>query len=471
MTNHNPYSDILQIQKKYFHDVVKKRSLYQRKLVLKNLKKWIKENQELILTELAKDFGKSREELMISEIKPIVSEIKDALRNLRFWAQDVHKPTPLVLLGSKAKVVKEPKGVTLIIAPWNFPFMLAIGPLVSAIAAGCTAVVKPSENTPHCEKLIEKLIQEVFKPEEVVCVKGGVTETTNLLDLKWDHIFFTGSPVVGKIVMTAAAKHLTSVTLELGGQNPVIIDQKASLKDASQKLIWGKFFNCGQSCISPNYVFVHESIHESFKNELKKEYKKIFESAEASINASSFARIVNDQHFLRVQNLLDKSLEEGMTIVAGGITDRATKFVSPTILEGLTTDNTIFKEEIFGPIMPLISYKNVDEAIRIINENEKPLALYVFTKSKSFANDIISKTSAGTTVVNDTTIQFTHPNLPFGGVNNSGIGKAHGEYGYKEFTNERAVLYQRRGFTSPKLIYPPYNGFKRWVIKVVTWWI
>jgi aldehyde dehydrogenase (NAD+) len=450
--------------------VVRTRSLYERKQTLKKLRSWIKTNQEYIISELAKDFGKSREELMISEIKPIVSEIKDALRNIRFWSQDESKKTPLALFGSSSKVIKEPKGVVLIIAPWNFPFMLAVGPLVSAITAGCVAVVKPSENTPYCESLLHKMISEVFTPNEVACVKGGVKETTDLLALKWDHIFFTGSPMVGKIVMTAAAKHLTSVTLELGGQNPVIIDRNANFKDAAQKLIWGKFFNCGQSCISPNYIMIPNDKHIEFVKVLKAEYAKVFKNGVAAEKETSFARIVNEHHFERVKSLIDKSVEEGMLVVEGGNTNKDVKFIAPTILDGLRRDSSIFNEEIFGPVMPLMLYSNIEEVLNIINENEKPLALYVFTKSKKFANNIIQNTSAGTTVINDTTIQFSHPNLPFGGVNHSGIGKAHGEYGYKEFTNERAVLKQRIGITSPKMIYPPYNGFKKKIINLITWW-
>ncbi len=466
----NPYQETLEHQRKYFLETGKNRSLYERKQTLKKLRNWVKNNQELILTELAKDFNKSREELLISEIKPIVSEIKDALSNIRFWAQDIHKKTPLALFGSKAKVIKEPKGNVLIIAPWNFPFMLAIGPLISALTAGCTAVIKPSENTPSCEALIVKMIQEVFRPEEVTCVTGGVSETTALLQLKWDHIFFTGSPLVGKIVMKAAAEHLTSVTLELGGQNPVIIDRNANFKDAAQKLIWGKFFNCGQSCISPNYVMIPNDKHIEFVKVLKREYAKVFKNGIEAEKENSFARIVNQQHFERVKNLIDKSVEEGMLILEGGNSNAETRFIAPTILDGVRTDSTIFNEEIFGPVMPLMLYKDTKQVLEIINSGEKPLALYVFTKSKKFANNIIKNTSAGTSVINDTTIQFSHPNLPFGGVNNSGIGKAHGEYGYKEFTNERAVLTQRRGITSPKMIYPPYNGFKRWLIKMITWY-
>ncbi len=469
MTTINPYQSLLDEQRQHFQRVVRKATLWERKKKLKAIRKWIKDNQEYVITELQKDFKKTREEVMISEIKPVIGEIRDAIHNVRFWARDEHKKTPLALLGTRARVMKEPKGVALIIAPWNFPFNLAIGPVVSAIAAGCCAVVKPSEHTPHAEKVIQKLIQDVFDPKEVSCVSGGVPETTDLLSLKWDHIFFTGSPMVGSIVMKAAAKHLTSVTLELGGLNPVVIDQKTNLKDAAKKLLWGKYLNCGQSCVSPNFVLVHQSSLGKLKEELNKAYEKKFESAPNPTN--DFARVVNANHFERVKHLIDTSLEEGAKIVKGGTFDASDNYIAPTILEGVTTDSAIFKEEIFGPVLPLITYQTVEDAIEIINHNEKPLALYIFSGSKKFVRNIIDQTSAGTSVINDTTLQFIHPNLPFGGVNHSGIGKAHGEYGYKEFTNERSILKQKRGLTTALLIYPPFNGFKRFVVKLVTWWL
>lgn len=465
----NTYQNIYDQQKAHFQNAVKGASIWERKQKLKSIKKWIKENQDFVIAELQKDFKKTREEIMISEIKPVIGEIRDAIHNVRYWSRDIHKSAPLALLGTKARVIKEPKGVTLIIAPWNFPFNLAIGPLVSAIAAGCTAVVKPSEHTPFAEGVIKKLITDLFDPKEIACVTGGVPETTSLLDLKWDHIFFTGSPMVGSIVMKAASKHLTSVTLELGGLNPVIIDKKANLKDAAKKLMWGKYLNCGQSCVSPNYVLVHQSIVGPLKEALIKAYEKKFGTSEYPTD--DFARVVNGNHFHRVKSLIDSSISEGAKVIKGAKFKEEDNYVAPTILEGITTQSAIFKEEIFGPVLPLMTYDSIAEAIQIINQNEKPLALYIFTKSNKFARNIIEQTSAGTSVINDTTLQFIHPSLPFGGVNHSGLGKAHGEYGYKEFTNERAILKQMRGFTTAQLIYPPFNGFKRFVVKLVTWWL
>lgn len=465
----NPYQALFDHQKTHFKDVVSKATIWERKQKLKSIKKWIKANQAFIISELQKDFKKTREEVMISEIKPVIGEIRDALQNVRYWSRDERKKTPLALIGTRAHVIKEPKGTALIIAPWNFPFNLAIGPLISAVAAGCTAVVKPSEHTPHAEKVISQLIAEVFSPKEVACVSGGVPETTHLLDLKWDHIFFTGSPVVGSIVMKAASKHLTSVTLELGGLNPVIIDQRANHRDAAKKLIWGKYLNCGQSCVSPNYVLVHQSNIGKLKSELISAYEKRF--GKETQPTEDFARLVNTHHYDRVKNLIDRSLKEGAKVVKGASYNAEENYISPTILEGITPKSAIFQEEIFGPVLPLVTYNTIEEAVQIINENEKPLALYLFTYSNKFTKRIIRETSAGTTVVNDTTLQFIYPHLPFGGVNHSGIGKAHGVYGYNEFTNLRSVVKQKRGFTTAQLVYPPLNGFKKFVVKLVTWWL
>lgn len=456
-------------QRNHFYTSVSKKSLWERKLTLKKMKTWIKNHQQEIIQELQKDFKKSPEDIMISEIKPIVDEIKHASRFLRFWAEAEKKATPFALFGTKAKVIKEPKGNCLIIAPWNFPFQLAIGPLVSAIAAGNCVVVKPSEMTPNCEKLIAKFISEVFDPKEVACITGGVEETTALLKLKWNHIFFTGSPQIGKVVMKAAAEHLTSVTLELGGKNPVIVDSTAHLKDAAQKLIWGKYFNCGQSCVSPNYVFVDEKIHDSFVSFLLIEHKKRFGNDGSTDD--SFNRIVNSHHFNRINELLEDAQNKGALKVAGSSNNASDNFIAPTILTRVNKKSRIFKEEIFGPLLPIVSYKTLNEVIQFINADEKPLALYIFSKSSKNKNFITASTSSGAVVYNDTTLQFIHPNLPFGGVNNSGIGKAHGKYGFDEFTNCKPIVKQRIGFTSAKLIYPPYTPFKRFIIKAITWWV
>jgi aldehyde dehydrogenase (NAD+) len=465
----NPFQPILQSQQNHFNTTIRHQTLWQRKQTLKKLLTWVKKNQERIIQEIGKDFGKCREDVMLSEIKPVVDEIKHAVHYLRFWAENEKKSTPLAFLGTKARVKKEPKGVCLIIAPWNFPFQLAISPLVSALAAGNCVVMKPSEMTPSCEQLIKRMIEEVFELNHVACITGGVQETTALLQLKWDHIFFTGSPQVGKIIMRAAAEHLTSVTLELGGKNPVIIDKTAHLKDAAIKLIWGKYFNNGQSCVSPNYIFVEKSVHDKFCQYVVLEHRKRFGTD--GLADPTYGRIVNAHHFARVTDLLNDAKQKGAKVIAGGNVREQDNFLAPTVMCSISPDANVMKEEIFGPIMPILAYTDLDKVLVSIVADEKPLAMYVFSKSRKTRQQIEQATSSGALVFNDTTIQFSHPNLPFGGVNNSGIGKAHGKYGFDEFTNSKAIIQQRIGMTSAKLIYPPYTGIKRFIIKAVTWWV
>lgn len=460
--------ELFQKQKRFFRKEMRSQGIADRRRKLKAMRTWIRQHEEEIVKAVHSDFKKPAEEIRLSEIKPVLLEIDDALVNLRNWAESASVNTPMFLMGTRSKVVYEPKGVTLIIAPWNYPFNLCIGPLVSAIAAGNTVVLKPSEMTPGSEQLIQRMIDELFQEDEVAVVTGGADVGAALLELPWNHIFFTGSPTVGKIVMRAAAEHLSSVTLELGGQNPAIVDETASLKDTAEKLIWGKYFNCGQTCISPNYVLVHATQYESFKQALKMAYEKLYGKEEIQQNPD-YPRIVNQKHFQRIKNLLDDSVANGATVFLGGETHAETNFISPTILENITTETAAFKAEIFGPIMLLMKYEDIEQCIDIINNQPPALALYIFSKSDKKANHIIQHTQAGTTVVNDTTLQFSHPNLPFGGHNNSGIGKAHGHYGFLEFSNQRAVMKQRRGMTGAKLIYPPYTPAKKKAVQLITW--
>lgn len=463
----NPYQSLFEKQKNFFLSKHKTASVYQRKLKLKKLKKWIKENEQAICDAIYADFKKVKIDVLLSEIKPVIQEINDAIKNLYAWSDNQPVTTPLYLFGAKGKVKKEPKGACLIIAPWNFPFNLTIGPLVSAIAAGNTIVIKPSEVSQNTEKLIVKLIQELFEEQEIAVVTGGVEETQQLLKLKWNHIFFTGSPQVGKIVMKAASDTLASVTLELGGKNPVIVDETASIKDAAKKLAWGKFFNCGQSCVSPNYIFVHEKVIKQFETDVVYYTEKYFGK---NPKLSDFPRIINGKHHERLTNDLKASIEEGGFLHTGNQSDPSDNYLSPTILT-VGRGNSILNNEIFGPIMPLIEYSDVEEVIQYINNEENPLALYVFSKNNKNINHIINSTTAGTTAINETTVQFIHPHLPFGGTNFSGIGKAHGKYGFDAFSNDRAILRQRRGLTSTQIAYPPFTPLKQKIIRFVTWWL
>ena len=459
----NKYQSLFDSQEKHFLKELKNSSINERIKKLKSLKNWIKNNEKLICEEVYKDFEKGEEEVLLSEIKPIIDEINHNISQLSMWAKPKRVETPLAFIGSKSEIRYEPKGVTLIIAPWNYPFNLCIGPLVSAIGAGCSAIMKPSENTPNTSNLIERMTTELFEKKEVAVIQGGAEVTTEILKLPFNHIFFTGSPKVGKIVMKAASENLTSVTLELGGRNPTIIDETANIKDAAQKIIWGKFLNSGQTCIAPNYIYVHESQAQNLKDNLIEQLDKQYPKTD-----KTKTKIVNSDHFGRLTDLLAKTITDGGKVLYGGEKDEKLNFLSPTLVDDITIDSPIFQEEIFGPLLPILTYSNLEEIIETVNKTEKPLALYVFSKSRKNQNYILNNTSSGTTAINETTIQFAQSHLPFGGVNNSGIGKAHGEFGFHEFSNLKSVFKQRVGLTSLKLIYPPYTNFKKKLIRFIS---
>ncbi len=459
----NQFQHLFNSQQAYFLKELSDSPIKKRLKKLKSLHNWIKKNEKLICEEIYKDFEKGEEEVLLTEIKPMIDEIKQHYAHLENWAETKSVSTPLAFLGSSSKVIYEPKGVSLIIAPWNYPFNLCIGPLVSAIGAGCSVIIKPSEHTPNTSNLIERMVSELFDKKEITVIQGDVEITTEILKLPFNHIFFTGSPKVGKIVMEAAAKNLTSVTLELGGRNPTIVDETANLKDAAQKIVWGKFLNSGQTCIAPNYIYVHESKAEKLQ-------EKLIEQIEIQYPKSdkTKTKIVNSIHFGRLTDLLDKTISSGGKLIHGGERDENFNFLSPTLISDISIENPIFQEEIFGPILPILTYKKLEEVIENINKTEKPLALYIFSKSRKNKQLILNNTSSGTTAINETTIQFAQPHLPFGGVNHSGIGKAHGKYGFQEFSNQRSILKQRVGFTTLKTIFPPYTNFKKKLIRFIS---
>ena len=414
--------------------------------------------KDKIREALAKDLGKPTIESDLTEIYQVIGEIKHAKANLRLWMKRQKVETPLAMLGASSWVHHEPKGVCLIISPWNFPFNLTFGPLVSAIAAGNTVIIKPSEMTPNCSALMAKMVGELFMEEEVALVEGAIKESQELLKLPFNHIFFTGSPTVGKIIMKAAAEHLTSVTLELGGKSPTVIDSNVNIKQAAKRIMWGKFMNAGQICVAPDYVLIHESLKERFIEACKLQLKEFF-SLEMS-DSKSFGRIVNKKHFERLLALLNDAKDNNAKIEIGGEHNTNDKYIDPTILSDVAEESSILKEEIFGPLLPIISFKNLDEAITYINKGEKPLALYIYSRSKSTVKKVIQNTRAGSTCINQNLIQYSNHYLPFGGSNNSGIGKSHGYYGFKAFSNERAVMKQHvKGIN--EWLFPPYNNLKQ----------
>jgi aldehyde dehydrogenase (NAD+) len=449
----------------------RKSSFEERILRLQRLRDWIKNHQEEIRKALWQDFNKPAPEVDLNEIFPVTSEINHAIKNLKSWMAPKKVSTPLPMIGTSAWIHYEPKGRCLIISPWNFPFNLTIGPLVSAIAAGCTAIIKPSEYSPHTSELIASMVKDIFEENEIAVCLGEVQVSTELLNLPFDHIFFTGSPAVGKIVMKAASQHLSSVTLELGGKSPVIIDSSADLKDAAQKIIWGKFVNCGQTCIAPDYILVPEEFKEEFLMQAKTQLQIYYDSAFQGIEKSpDYARIINLKHFERLKTLLDDALEKGGRIAFGGKSDSSSKYFEPTLLTGLSPDMLILQEEIFGPILPILSYKNLQEAIDLINSQPKPLALYYFGANSKNSKKVLEETSSGNMVINDCVLHFLHNELPFGGVNNSGIGKAHGYYGFLAFSNEKGVLKQRVGYNNVSLLRPPYGLKAKQIISSLIKW-
>jgi aldehyde dehydrogenase (NAD+) len=376
--------------------------------------------------------------------------------------------TPLMLLGTQGYIQLEPKGMCLIIAPWNYPFNLAINPMVHAIAAGNAVILKPSELSEHTSAFIKKMVTALFDPSEVAVFEGDAAVSTYLLAQKFDHIFFTGSPMIGKKVMEAASKHLCSVTLELGGKSPAIVDESADIVASANKIAWGKFLNNGQTCIAPDYLYVHEKVNFKVLQALENAIATFYGSGKDIATSKDYARIVNKRHFARIKQLVDDALSQGAKILTGGDFDESTCFISPTILLNCTHDMQIMQEEIFGPILPVLTFKNESEITRYLSNEEKPLALYIFSQNQVFTDYIVQNTSSGSCLVNDCLIQFGHDELPFGGVNNSGIGKSGGKFGYMEFSHSKSVLVQRTNLL--RFFYPPYTIKTKWLIEQVLKW-
>ena len=442
---------------------------YKERIVkLEKLKKALEYSYKQRIREaLYLDFKKPYLETDFTEIYPVIDEINFIKRNLRPWSKKQSVETPITLLGSSSWIKYEPKGVCLILSPWNFPINLTFGPLVSAIAAGNTVILKPSEMTPNASKVMSEIVKEVFSKDEVLLIEGDAETAQELLRLPFNHIFFTGSPAIGKLVMKAASEHLASVTLELGGKSPVIIDDSVNLERTVKKIIFGKFLNAGQTCIASDYVLIKDTIKDEFVSLFSK-YLKVFYS-ENPETSSSLCRIVNQKHFERLKAHLKDAISKNAVIVVGGSYNEEDCFLEPTLISDLPENASLLQEEIFGPILPLVTYKTMEEAVTYINAKEKPLALYIFSKNKKRIDFILSNTRAGSTAINHNLVQFLNPNLPFGGSNNSGIGKSHGFFGFQEFSNQRSVLRQHT-FGAIDLLYPPYNKLKQKIVDLTIKW-
>ena len=446
------------------HPSLAKSTHNDRKQKLKSLLNNFMDMEQEAIDALSLDMKKSPTESIISEVLGIKTEADFAIKNLKKWMRSKRVPSPSTILFTSGWVRPEPKGSILILSPWNYPILLCLNPLIAAIAAGNTAIIKPSEFTPASGAFLKKLVEKTFKNNEVAVVLGNQDAAIELLSHPFNHVMFTGSPSTGKLVMSAAAKHLSGVTLELGGKSPVIVDESANISEAAWKLAFYKFANAGQTCTAPDYILCHEDKKDALVAGLK-HFGAFFDEKNKDVNVD-YCQIVNTTHFDRIKGYLDNAKDLGATVVVGGETDRDQKFIAPTVLCDVPTDSAVMKEEIFGPLMPIVTYKHLDEAIVFINKREKPLALYLFSYNKKNQKRVLEETSSGALVFNDCVIHHTNPNLPFGGINNSGLGSYHGKYGFDAFSHEKAIL-KSSAWSPFKLMLPPYTKRKHFLVNMI----
>jgi aldehyde dehydrogenase (NAD+) len=411
------------------------------------------------------DFRKAEVEVILSEIAVVKSHALHTRRELRRWMRPHRVPTPLTLFGTTSYIQYEAKGACLIISPWNYPFNLTFSPLIYAIAAGNTAIIKPSELTPHTSTFMARAVQKLFPAEEVALLEGDASLATALLELPFDHIFFTGSPQIGKIIMAAAAKNLASVTLELGGKSPAIIDSSAAIAKQAYHMAWGKCLNNGQTCIAPDYALVHQSKLDEFVQAYQAGLQRLYSDTANLMHNPDYCRIVSPRHYQRLRRLYEDALSKGATELLGGTWNEAELFVPPTLLGNISAEMQIMEEEIFGPILPVLPFASAEEVVQIIRQRPKPLSLYISARNRRFIRYIMENTSAGGTVINDFMLGYGNPNLPFGGVNNSGIGKYMGFHGFVAFSNEKAVV--KRNFGTLSILFPPYTPRVRALMQFV----
>ena len=420
-----------------------------RRQMLRKLSDAMHQYEKPLAEALWTDLHKSYEEAYLTELSIVYGEIRNHLRHLRHWAKPERKSSPLAIMPASSRIIKEPLGNTLIIAPWNYPVQLLLNPLVGAISAGCTAMLKPSPYVPNVSRVLTEMIRATFPEEYIAIVEGNRQVNQMLLAERWDLIFFTGSPSLGKMVMEAAAKHLTPVVLELGGKSPCIIDKSADLEVAAKRVAWGKSLNAGQTCIAPDYLMIHEEVKDQFLKLLVKEWKHLL--TKDPQKAKHFVRIVSDKALERLIGYLDNG-----TIYHGGKYDKATRYLSPTILTDVQENAPVMQEEIFGPIFPVLTFKDLDEVISFVNKREKPLALYYFGKDDQ---KILRHTSSGGACVNDVIMHIVNHKVPFGGVGNSGMGSYHGKDSFLAFSHRRSVISTPTWVDMP-FRYMPYKLFK-----------
>ncbi|GET34346.1 aldehyde dehydrogenase [Prolixibacter bellariivorans] len=423
---------------------------------LRQLRQAIDQYREKIEQALWVDLHKSPEEAFLTEISIVTGEIDNHIKHLKKWAKPKRVSTPIQLLPSSSKIIYEPLGVALIVAPWNYPFQLLINSLVGAISAGCCSILKPSPDAPTIARVMEEMIHEHFAPEYVSVVQGGRETNTRLFAQRFDIIFFTGSPKVGKVVMEAAAKHLTPVVLELGGKSPCIVDADANLDIAAKRIAWGKLINAGQTCIAPDYLLAHQSVKDELLDKVAENIRSMYGP---DIQQSRFyPRIVSERAMERLTGLLEQG-----TIHTGGEVDTSEKYIAPTIIDDVSPDFRIMQDEIFGPILPVMTFEHIDEAIEYVNKNEKPLAFYYFGKNKQ-AKEVLSQTTSGGGCINDTLMHIANHHMPFGGVGNSGTGNYHGRESFLAFSNQRSIVSSPTWIDLP-FKYVPFKYF--WVLKKI----
>lgn len=419
---------------------------------LKKLRDVLKSEEEKVFEALKKDLMKSSFESYVTEVAMVYDEINMHIKNIKKWSKKRRVKTPLVQFPAKSFIQLEPYGVVLIIGPFNYPFMLTMDPLIGAIAAGNTVIIKPSESAPETSKILKEILEKVFDEKYILHVnpERGKEVVEELLKEKFDYIFFTGSATVGKIVMKAASQYLTPVTLELGGKSPCIIDKDCKVELAARRIVWGKLMNSGQTCVAPDYLYVHKNIEEEFIKKLEEEIKNQF--GDNPLESKDYSKMVNEREFNRVLSYIDKE-----KLVFGGNYNRKTFQIEPTILKNITWDDPVMEKEIFGPIFPILIFENLDEVIRVVNSKDKPLALYYFSEDKNKIEKVLNSTSSGGVTINDTLVHVSSSYLPFGGVGNSGMGEYHGKYSFDLFSNKKGVM-NRKTFLDLKIRYAPFKN-------------
>lgn len=436
-------------------------SVTHRKQALTRLLAVVQKHEKNVINALYNDFQKPEFEAVVTETSYVISDLKHTIRKLKSWAKPTRVIPSLLNFPSSDYIYSEPYGKVLIVAPWNYPFMLALCPVIAAVAAGNQVVLKPSELAPNIASILEIIISEAFDPTEVEVFQGGAEVSQMLINRKWDYIFFTGSVAVGRIVAEAAAKSLTPVTLELGGKSPCIVDESADLEITARRIIWGKFINAGQTCLAPDYIIAHHGIREDLMERLSDEITRAY--GEHPEQSEDFARIISDRHFARLQSMIDPS-----KVYFGGSTDPASRYISPTIINDPNGESAAMHEEIFGPLLPVLSYRDESEIERIVSRHEKPLSFYVFTRRKAFADNLIRKFPFGGGCINDVVIHVANRRLPFGGIGASGMGAYHGRTGFDTFSHRKSIV-KRGTWIDLPIRYAPYKDKLGMVRRLLSW--